>query len=363
MERGQTLHNTTWLEFDAEALRHNAMVVKQLAPHGAILAMLKANGYGHGADWAAAQLADKVQGFGLARLSEALALRASQAQAKILLLGTLVDDDTLQHCAHARLDLVIHRLADAQALCDSTLPAPITVWLKRNVGMNRLGLSGGDFSAAHQLLARNRNVSGIIHMSHFSDADDVASSTTVEQAQCLFDSSAGLGTFPRSLANSAAIIAHPGSHADWQRPGIMLYGDDPTGLLRGDQQLRAVMNFKSRVLAIRELQAGEGVGYNRRWRANSSRRIATVGAGYADGYPRHAADGTPVLVNGQRAVIAGRVSMDLLTVDVSEIDKVSVGDEVTLWGDGLPAAEVAKHCQTISYELFTGVTARVTRHY
>ena len=357
------MRNTSWLEFDVAALRHNISVVKQRAPSARILAMLKANGYGHGADWVAANIPALADGFGLARLGEAEALRASQPHARLLLLGTLVDDALLQRCAELQLDLVIHRLDDAQRLARAELARPINVWLKRNIGMNRLGMSHDAFIQAHRQLASSRNVAEILHMSHFSDADEPSTPVTAQQCQRLCETSAELGRVPRSMANSAAIIAHPYSHFDWVRPGIMLYGDDPTGYLQGSQQLQAVMQFKSRVIAVKEVEAGEGVGYNRRWFAPGKRRIATVGAGYADGYPRHAEDGTPLLIRGQRAALAGRVSMDLLTVDVTDVPGVAVGDEVLLWGHGLPAAEVARHCQTISYELFTGISARVERIY
>lgn len=345
------------------ALRHNISVVKQRAPAARILAMLKANGYGHGADWVARNIEAMADGFGLARLSEAEALRRAQPQARLLLLGTLVDDDLLQRCAELHLDLVIHRIEDARQLAQATLPSPINVWLKRNIGMNRLGMSHADFIAAHELLASSANVAELLHMSHFSDADEPTTPVTAEQCQRLCESSAALGRHPRSMANSAAIIAHPYSHFEWVRPGIMLYGDDPTAYLQGSQQLQAVMQFKSRVIALKEVDAGEGVGYNRRWTSPGKRRIATVGVGYADGYPRHAEDGTPLLIRGQRVPLAGRVSMDLLTVDVSELASVEVGDEVLLWGHDLPAAEIARHCQTISYALFTGISARVERHY
>lgn len=325
--------------------------------------MLKANGYGHGAHWVAAQLADQAQGFGLARLCEAQALRRLYPEKRLLLLGTLVDSNTLIECAQSRIDLVIHRLEDARLLADTPLPSPISVWLKRNIGMNRLGMNHDDFCAAHLLLAKHPNVSGLVHMSHFSDAEIPQARLSDQQAQQLLNTSRSLGDYPLSLANSAAIINHPQHHQHWQRPGIMLYGDDPTHSLKGQQALQAVMQFKSRVIAINNIGAGEGVGYNRRWQASETRRIATIGAGYADGYPRHAADGTPLLIGGERATLAGRVSMDLLTADITELPAVKVGDEVTLWGKGLSAGEVASHCDTISYELFTQVTGRVERIY
>lgn len=325
--------------------------------------MVKANGYGHGADWVAENIQDHVDGFGVARIEEAITLRAARPQHAIVLLGGLLDADTLALCAEKRIDLVIHTLEGAQLLANASLSSPLRVWLKMNTGMNRLGLNTMEFSRAHTLLSGSGNVSELIHMSHFSDAEVAGSDCTAQQYQALTTTSQALGTQPLSAANSAAIITHPNTHANWVRPGIMLYGDDPTTSLTGEQCLQAVMSFHSKVVAIHELEVGQGVGYNRRWRAGVPSRIATVAAGYGDGYPRHAPDGTPVLINGKVAPLAGRVSMDLLTVDISQDDNVKIGDAVTLWGKDLPAAEVARHCGTISYQLFTGISQRVARTY
>ncbi|MDF1691800.1 MAG: alanine racemase [Zhongshania sp.] len=364
------MHKTTWVELSSEALRHNANIVRRLAPKAAILAMVKANGYGHGASWVAECLHQQVDGFAVARLSEAQQLRAKltqkHIQARIVQLGTAVDAAVLQTCSAQQLDLIIHDLESAKLLAASALPQPITVWLKMNIGMNRLGMSATEFTQAHQLLSCQSHIADIHHMSHFSDAEDTDPSLTAQQSLRLSELSASLSTarhYPLSMANSAAIIAHPNCHYDWVRPGIMLYGDDPTQRLSAANALKPVMTFKAKVLAVRGVDASDGVGYNRRWRAKSNARIATVAAGYADGYPRHAPDGTPVLVNGLRAKVAGRVSMDLMTIDVSQLPQTAVGDEVTLWGEGLPAAEVGSHCGTISYELFTRITDRVERVY
>ncbi|MBW2941534.1 alanine racemase [Zhongshania aquimaris] len=357
------MHRTTWVEFNSKALRHNAAMVRRLAPESAILAMVKANGYGHGADWVADQLSGIVDGFAVARHSEALTLRAAQPNSRILLLGTEVDDGLLQDCAIQRLDIVIHELGAAKLLANTILPQSITVWLKLNTGMNRLGMCNKDFCEAHRVLSGSPNVAAIHHMTHFSDAETDSPAATDRQFQLLHSLSTSLGELPISMANSAAIIRHPQTHLDWVRPGIMLFGDDPTISLTAADALAPVMTFKAKVLAVRDIEIGDGVGYNRRWQAARKSRIATVSAGYADGYPRQAPDGTPVLINGARAPLAGRVSMDLLTVDVSHLPNVKAGDIATLWGDNLPAAEVGQHCNTISYELFTRITARVDRVY
>ncbi len=357
------MHNSTWIELDKAALQHNCKVVKALAPDAHILAMLKANGYGHGAAWVAEALADQVQGYGLARLEEARELRSRFPDARLLLLGNLITEEMIRECAALNTDVLIHSMAGAEQFSALPLPQKLNCWLKLNIGMNRLGMSADEFVRAHECLAVSANCGQLIHMSHFPEAEDRDKAETELQSQRLLSLSAGLGKYPCSQANSAAIIAHPNTHREWVRPGIMLYGDDPTCSLSGAMALRPVMHFKSRVIALRDVGPGEGVGYNRRWRASQKRLIATISTGYADGYPRCAPDGTPVLVNGQRANLAGRVSMDLMTVDVSDIPRVQVGDEVTLWGDGLPAAEVGQHCGTISYELFTRITSRVARFY
>ncbi|GAB3381324.1 alanine racemase [Spongiibacter taiwanensis] len=356
------MHNTTWVEFSAAALLNNVAVVRKLAPEAAILAMVKGNGYGHGAGWVTETLAGEVDGFAVARMAEAQTLRKTYPKGRLVLLGTLLDEQGLQDCADLALDVVVHDLQTAQLITEAALPRPICVWLKLNVGMNRLGMTPADFARAHNLLRHANQVSAIHHMSHFSEADDLLSVETGAQIQRLIGRSQSLDSVPKSMSNSAGIIAHRDAHSDWIRPGIMLYGDDPTTSLPPNT-LQPVMTFKARILSIRTVRDGAGVGYNRRWRAFGERQIATVAAGYADGYPRQARDGTPVLVNGQRAKIAGRVSMDLATIDITHLKDIKVGDPVTLWGEGLPASEVGEHCSTISYELFTRITDRVARIY
>lgn len=344
-------------------MQHNVSVVRELGKDCRILAMVKANGYGHGTDWVARTLAPFVDGFGVARLAEAQSLRALLPEARIVLMGSLLSSSQYQWCADNGVETVVHDENVARQLTTLPLTTPLAVWLKLNVGMNRLGMSSDAFCRAHPLLAAAPGIGEIVHMSHFSDADDPDPSETRRQIARLRQCSGQFGDLPLSMANSAGIIAHPDSHGSWLRPGIMLYGDDPTNTLYGERALQPVMTFKSRIVAIRNIAVGEGIGYSRRYRASEPRRIATVGAGYGDGYPRHAPDGTPVLIRGQQAPLAGRVSMDLLTVDITDLGDVAVGEEVTLWGQGLPAAEVGRHCGTISYELFTRVTERVTRYY
>ncbi len=362
------MYNPCTIELNREALRFNCERVRELAPQANILAMVKANGYGHGARWVATQIKDLVDGFGVARFEEAVELRRELPDSRLLLLGNLANPALFRDCFREKLDLVIADFPAVKMLAETLEQSvdqntAIRLWLKLNIGMNRLGMTTQEFEQAHTLLEATGKITELLHMSHFSASEETDHSLTNRQAAKLLELSARLGQYPRSLANSAAVICHPRTHREWVRPGIMLYGDDPTGLLSGTKQLQAVMHFKSRIIALRDVAEGEGVGYNHRWRAQEPRLIATVAAGYADGYPRTAPDGTPVVINGQRCPLAGRVSMDLLTVDVSDLENVQIGDEVTLWGQELSAAEVARHCQTISYELFTRITSRVQRVY
>ncbi len=357
------MHTTAWAEIRLDALLNNLRCARQLAPHSQLMAMIKADAYGHGLLPAARALRDCADGVAVARLDEALALREDGFDGVILLLGTQLNDSELELCASHELALVVHSLAQARQLSACQLSRPLAVWLKLNTGMNRLGLEPQNFRQAHQLLQHSANVSSCVHMTHFSCADNAGSATTAEQITRLRTLSAELGDYPLSMANSAGLIAHPDSRSQWIRPGIMLYGDNPVA---GEHPLplRQVMQLKARVIALHQLRAGESVGYHRTWQARRDSRIAVLGIGYGDGYPRHAPNGTPVLIHGERAALAGRVSMDIVSVDITDLSSaVQLGDEALLWGEGLPAAEIAELAGTISYELFTGVTARVPRIY
>jgi alanine racemase len=257
----------------------------------------------------------------------------------------------------------IHTLDGARELAAAILPRPLEVWLKLNSGMNRLGMLPATFIEAHRLLEDSGNVTRLVSMSHFASAEDLGSEATRQQITLMSRISAEVKASAISMANSAGIIAHAASHAQWIRPGIMLYGDNPLGWDH-PAMLRPVMQLKSRVIALHDVPAGGAVGYHATWRAETPRRIAAVGIGYGDGYPRSLPNGTPVLIHGQRAPLCGRVSMDIISIDVSDLNEpVRIGDEVLLWGDALPPGEIATLAGTISYELFTGVAPRVPRIY
>lgn len=363
-----TMHTTT-ATINLNAVRHNLQQVKRLAPHARVMAMVKANAYGHGLTEVAASL-NAADGLAVARIGEALSLRAAGFQQRILVLGDILNMVDLIECARLSIDIVIHSTAQAELFLAAKLSAPIAIWLKIDSGMHRLGMTSEEFQTYQQRLCQSTNTVDVILMTHFGSADADCDQQTRQQ-QALFCHAISGITAPQSLANSAAIIKFPDTHQDWVRPGIMLYGASPlpaNAPSAGAIDLQPAMTLASTVLAIRLVRSGESVGYHARWTASSDTLIATVGIGYGDGYPRHAKNGTPVLVNGCRAKLVGAVSMDLITIDISQCGPVNIGDEVIAWGSNgsgqrLLAEEVAQWADTISYELFTSITARVTRRY
>jgi alanine racemase len=345
---------------ELDALRHNHAASRSLCPANRVMAMVKANAYGHGLLPAARALAD-ADGLAVARLEEALQLRDAGIAQRLLLLGTLLDETDLRLCAQRQIDVTVHDAATAERVLAVAATAPLRIWLKLDGGMHRLGFEPEQFIGWDRRLRAQPGVIELTHLMHFASAEDFTSSAANRQLDC-FLASRGDSPAAISLANSAALIARPAARGDWVRPGIMLYGDNPLAASH-PLPLRPAMSLRARVLALRRLAAGESVGYNATWTSARPSLIAAVGIGYGDGYPRHAANGTPVIVNGRRAALAGRVSMDTITVDITDCGAVAVGDEVELWGAQLPAAEVARHAATISYELFTSVTTRVPREY
>jgi len=351
--------NTTRALIDLSALRHNLAVVRQLCPTSRVMAMVKANAYGHGLLPVARALAD-ADALAVARLEEALALRDAGIDQRLLVLGTLLDETDLRLCSARCIDVTVHDLATVERIA-ALIDAPLRVWLKLDGGMHRLGLQPDEFRAAEQRLRAAPGILELGHMMHFSSADEPGAAATEQQLRRFEAAHAG-SPAPVSIANSAALIGRPETRADWVRPGIMLYGDNPLANSH-PLPLRPVMSLRARVLALRRIEAGEAVGYNGVWRSERGSLIATLGVGYGDGYPRHAPNGTPVWINGQLAPLAGRVSMDTITVDVSACGNIAVGMEAELWGTQLAAAEVARRAGTISYELFTALADRVTKDY
>jgi alanine racemase len=323
------------------------------------VAVVKANGYGHGAAGVAGALAGEADAFAVACLEEATALRDAGIQGPVLLLEGVFERAELTEVDRLGLWMVVHDERQLRWLEDYRPRRPFNVWLKLDTGMHRLGLAPGGFAAALGRLRALSTVDCRVAMTHFACADELDNPATARQLQRLVDLAAP-ERLALSMANSAAVMAWPGAHGDWIRPGIMLYGMSPLDRPHpGDRGLRPAMTLRSSLIAIHELNAGDRVGYGGRYRCDGPTRIGVVAIGYADGYPRHAPDGTPVAVNGKRTGIAGRVSMDMVTVDLGPVPGAAVGDPVELWGAKVSANEVAEACGTIAYELFARVTARV----
>ncbi len=347
---------------DLAALAHNYSRVKQLAPHSKVLAVLKANAYGHGM-LAVAQALKQADALGVARLDEALALRAGGIARPIVLLEGFFHPDELPQIVASNLQLVIHHREQAEALLAAQLDAPVRVWLKIDTGMHRLGIYPHEVAALYQQLNQSANVQGPLRlMSHFASSDELDNASTANQLALFRQLTQGLAG-EHSLANSAAVLNWPLSHGDWVRPGLMLYGVSPMADSAGaDLGLQPVMTLSSSVIAVREVKAGEAVGYGGSWIAAHNTRLAVVAMGYGDGYPRAAGNNAEVMINGKRLPIVGRVSMDMITVDIGT-EPVAVGDKVILWGAELPVEQLAACVETIPYELLCNITSRVQFTY
>lgn len=317
---------------------------------------MKANAYGHGLARAASALGD-ADGCAMLDLNEAARLREAGDARPMLLLEGFFQPADLETVDRHGLTVAVHDFEQILMLERAKLAAQISVYLKLNTGMNRLGFAGMRVRAAYNRLQASGKVSGITLMTHFADADG-PSGVAGELAR-FREWTAGL-TGGISLANSAAVLRFPETHADWVRPGIMLYGCTPFANRSAQSlDLQPVMTLASEIIAIQDLKAGDKVGYSGTFEARQPMRIGVIACGYADGYPRHAAGGTPVLVAGKRAGTVGRVSMDMLCVDLSGIPEARVGSPATLWGDGLPVDEVAASAGTVGYELLCALASRV----
>jgi alanine racemase len=345
-----------------QALRHNLERVREEVHGARILCCIKADGYGHGATTVAGALADHCDGFAVATLEEALTLRDAGFDGTLLLLEGVHEAGDWQLAAQRTLTVCVSDSVQLDWLETAPPDRAVACWLKVDTGMHRLGIAPDALPAALARLRAQPMVNGDpVFITHFASADAEPPQEAQAQLARFLSATADCGC-RRSSANSAAILGLPESHLDWVRPGYMLYGGSPfAGRSARDCRLAAAMSFHSRVIALRDIAAGETVGYAGRWRASRPARIATIAAGYGDGYPRHAPDGTPVAINGVRAPLAGRVSMDMITVDVTDVPGVSVGADVELWGEQVAVDEVAARAGTIGYQLLAGMPARVPR--
>jgi len=341
---------------DSAALKHNLAVVRRHAPRSRVLAVIKANAYGHGLMRIAAALPDS-DGFALLELEDAVRLREAGFGQRIVLLEGFFDSRELPVMLGHRLATVVHSMDQVAALDGLPGGAKLDVLLKVNSGMNRLGLAPSEYPHALERLQRNTRVGGITLMTHFANADDARGvAWQLERLQRL----PGCGSLPRSLANSAAILRYPETHCDWVRPGIMLYGCSPFPEgAAGEAGLKPAMTLESSIIAVQELKPGDAVGYGGMFRAERGMRVGVVACGYADGYPRHAPTGTPVMVAGRMTRTLGRVSMDMLCADLTALPEAGVGSRVVLWGEGVPVERVAEAAGTVGYQLLCALAPRV----
>jgi alanine racemase len=342
-------------EIDLAAISNNFSMAQVAAPDCKVMAIVKADAYGHGAV-PVARCLESADALGVARIDEAVTLREANIKSPITLLEGLLDSRELEIAKRYGLDLVIHSEYQLAMLTKDT---ELGLWLKLETGMHRLGLPC-ELLATSLSRLDGHNILGL--MGHLSDADQRQSTVVEDQLQRFLNATESV-PYKRSLANSAAILGYPETHVEWVRPGLMLYGATPFTDLAPNASLSAAMSLVAPIIAIKTLQKGDTVGYGSQWMAEKKCRIAVVAIGYADGYPREAAMGTPVLINGKRRRLVGRVSMDMLTVELQDEDNVAIGDGVELWGKNLPIEEISGCAGTIPYTLMCAVSRRVPREY
>ncbi|WJV53206.1 alanine racemase [Prodigiosinella aquatilis] len=345
------------------ALQHNLQLIRQMVPQSRLIAVVKANAYGHGA-LEAARIFNDADGYGVSRLSEALALRAGGITKPILLLEGFFSANDVPLLAEYQLETAIHSVEQLAALEQASLSRPLKVWMKLDTGMHRLGVLPEQAEAFYQRLVHCHNVVQPVNiMSHFCRADEPELDTTARQLSC-FDAFTKDKPGAQSIAASGGILLWPQAHRDQIRPGIILYGVSP--LDTGDASrwnLQPAMTLTSHLIAVRDHQAGEPVGYGSTWSSPRNTKLGVVAMGYGDGYPRGAKSGTPVWVNGREVPLVGRVSMDMISVDLGPEAQDNVGDEVILWGKNLPVEKVAAFNGISAYELITRLTSRIQLEY
>jgi alanine racemase len=344
---------------DLEAIAQNLAQVRARARQSKVLAVVKADGYGHGLERVASALG-RADGFGVASIDDAMRLRQAGVAKPVVLLSGFDTDRDLQNMSALNISSVLHHDEQLARLRSVKLANPVRIWLKLNTGMNRLGFAA---ERASELLAALTTLptvnSDVVLMTHLASADLPQSSLTVKQIERFHRTTVGLPG-ARSIANSAAVIDWPAAHADWVRPGGILYGLSTfSGKSGADLGFIAAMQFTTKIIAVNDVQAGASIGYAESFIAARAMRVGAIAVGYGDGYPRNVADDSYVLIGGQKAAIVGRVSMDLMTVDLSQIPHAKIGDEVILWGRDLPIERVADNARTLSYELSCGLTKRV----
>ena len=352
-----------WLQakVDAAALLHNLQRVREIAPQSSVLAMIKANGYGHGLI-ETAKIFHSVEALGVARLEEAIVLRQAGINNRIVLMEGFLLAEELAVIADLQLEIVIHQTFQIDMLADLA-NHHIKTWVKVNTGMNRLGLPPEKLAQSLQRLASCSTIACV--MTHFADADQPSLPKTKQQIASFLSLQHSIGhRYALSLANSAAILSLPTAHADWVRPGLMLYGVTPfADLTAAAYNLKPAMQLVAKLIAINNVGKKQTVGYTSRFACPEDMPVGVIAIGYADGYPSVVQDGMPVLLNNRRAAMIGKISMDMATIDLRAHPEAKVGDEVILWGKELPIEQVAKQLGVIPYALLTGVGTRASRVY
>ena len=347
-----------------DAIVDNYLLADGMALRSQSIAVIKANAYGHGMLEVAKSLEPEVPAFAVAFMEEATQLRDAGIGKPILVLQGANHASEIAEAAANDFWMLMHHQGQVDWVLSSNLTQPVRIWIKADTGMHRFGFAPQAIDrVCEDLLASSNVCSGLVLCTHLACADDTANPMTARQVSAI-RASADRFNLDLSIANSAGILSWPESHAQWNRPGYMLYGNSPMASVGNDSfGLSTAMSMQSEIIAIRDITPGEGVGYGQNWVARRPSRVGTIAIGYGDGYPRHAPNGTPVLVNGQRAPLVGRVSMDAITVDLTDLEKAEVGDRVELWGQELSVNEVASAAGTIGYEILAGLTGRVPLIY
>jgi alanine racemase len=350
------------VSIDTQSLKNNLNIVKKLSPNSKIMAVLKANAYGHGLIECARNL-NPIDGIAVLNLSEAIDLREHGFEHKILLLEGFFDQLEIGIASRMGIDSVVHCHEQIEMINQAKLKKPLNIHLKFNTGMNRLGFPVHDSVNLINSLIQNPLIDEITLMTHFANADETAG---ISDQMNQFHHIPNEINLERSLANSAAIIKYPKSHYEWVRPGIMLYGASPFSATNASEfKLQPVMSLTSEIIAIQDIKAGESVGYGSSFIAKKKTRVGVVACGYADGYPRQANSKSPILVNDKKTHLLGRVSMDMLYVDITDISDAKIGSSVELWGKNISVDEVAECSGTVGYELLCAISAskRVPMRY
>jgi len=349
------------VHIDTAALQHNIKVTRDSAPNSAIMAVIKADGYGHGMEAVATVIDDFADEYAVNSLDDVLRLRNSGFDKTLTVLSASLDSQSLEQFSRLNTRVTLYDLTQLSIIEEIASDQKLSIWLKVDTGMGRLGILPDDFDVVMHRLSKVDGLSDISLMTHLANADQVDHPANQQQIK-LFDELAGKYNFKQtSILNSAGIVSFSESAKDITRPGIMLYGISPKlGVSAEQLNLKPVMTFKSELISVKRLTAGSSIGYGGAYVLDQDSRIGIIACGYGDGYPRHARHGTPVLINDILVPLIGRVSMDMICVDLGDI-AAKVGDSVTLWGEGNPIEVIAEYADTISYELCCGILPRVER--